>query len=168
MWLCSEFRRPELRLPSAGGQGVRCGLNPCMPPFYLLGGAGSYYHKWNLWFLYRLENICLFYSFLQNLFSSPLAATVVWARRYSDLGFQISWPNYSLCRKKPQRFLNSQCLENMANWASPLWSQNAKSSHEVKTTWSKIIILVPCTWNYRPEFDEVILSTPEAVPRPLP
>lgn len=56
----------------------------------------------------------------------------------------------------------------MANWANPLWSQNAKSSHEVETTWSKITILVPCTWNYRPEFDEVILSALEAVPWPLP
>lgn len=41
-------------------------------------------------------------------------------------------------QRKTQRFLNSQCVDNMSNWASPLWSQNAKSARELETTWSKI------------------------------
>lgn len=72
-----------------------------LSPFYLLGGADCYYHKWNLWFLDRLGDICFFY-FLQNLASSPLLATVVSARRNSVLGFQTSLPNNSMYRKTPE------------------------------------------------------------------
>lgn len=94
--------RPELKFPSAGKQGVRCGLNPMYGCHLSTSLEECYYHKWNLWFLYRLEDTCFFYSFLKNLFSSPLMASVVWARRYSDLGFQISLPNYSLYKKNPE------------------------------------------------------------------
>lgn len=102
MWLCSGFRRPELKLPSAGGQGVRCGLNPmygCHLSISLeeqtLTTTSEICDFSTDW-----KKLAFFTPSYRTFFPEPLAAIVVWARRYSDLGFQISLPNYSLYRKK--------------------------------------------------------------------
>lgn len=168
MWLGSVFRRPELWLPSSGKQGVRCGLNTMYGCHLSTSVLDCYYHKWNLWFLYRLEDPCFLYSFLQNIFSQSFSGHCGMGKKILRSWFPNQFAKLQPVQKKTQMFLNPQCLDNTANWATTLQSQNAKSPHEEETTWSKITILVPCTWSCRPEFDEAVLSTLEAVPWHFP